>query len=94
MTDKGRCHSRSWQKRREFYRRVSKPESVPPGQLSVAKNRELKIRLYRRQFEKCAYCGVPFASVDEATIDHLIPVSRGGRTTSTTCASRASRVTR
>ncbi|WP_395109215.1 HNH endonuclease [Actinomadura sp. SCN-SB] len=39
------------------------------------KRRRIKRRLAARDGAVCFYCGQPFASLDEATLDHLIPFS-------------------
>lgn len=37
-----------------------------------------KAKLYRKQFGRCAWCGLQFQSSDLLEVDHLIPRSQGG----------------
>jgi 5-methylcytosine-specific restriction endonuclease McrA len=41
-------------------------------------NREVKMRLLR-QSDVCALCGKKFTNMKEITIDHIIPLSKGGQ---------------
>ena len=43
-------------------------------------NKKAKLHLLR-QSNVCALCGKPFAKMDDATVDHIIPLSKGGRDT-------------
>ncbi|MFD3807425.1 HNH endonuclease [Streptomyces sp. NPDC058619] len=43
--------------------------------LNSARRRQRKEQLARRDGQRCAYCARPFASLREATLDHVVPVS-------------------
>ncbi|MER5413358.1 HNH endonuclease [Streptomyces virginiae] len=43
--------------------------------LNSARRRQRKEQLARRDGQRCAYCAHPFASLREATLDHVVPVS-------------------
>ncbi|OIJ92126.1 HNH endonuclease [Streptomyces sp. MUSC 14] len=44
-------------------------------QLNSKVRRNRKARLAERDGQQCAYCRIPFASVREATLDHVVPIS-------------------
>ena len=41
----------------------------------AADRRKLKVRLVARDGMACFYCGTPFGSLVDATLDHLVPYS-------------------
>lgn len=41
-------------------------------------NRQTKMHLLRKS-DRCGICGQTFASLKDTTIDHIIPLSKGGR---------------
>ncbi|GAA2997632.1 HNH endonuclease [Streptomyces fulvorobeus] len=43
--------------------------------LNSARRRQRKEQLARRDGQRCAYCALPFVSLREATLDHVVPVS-------------------
>lgn len=43
--------------------------------LNSTRRRARKHQLALRDGQRCAYCAVPFASLREATLDHVVPVS-------------------
>ncbi|WP_371790761.1 HNH endonuclease [Streptomyces sp. NBC_01471] len=43
--------------------------------LSASRRRTRKYQLARRDGQRCTYCRRPFASLREATLDHVVPVS-------------------
>ncbi len=52
-------------------------------------NRDLKLKIWKRDGLKCRYCGIqllmppsgsPIHDLRYATVDHVVPISRGGRT--------------
>lgn len=47
----------------------------------AAEHRFLKDRLIRRDGAVCAICGEPIATMHDITLDHVMPISRGGETT-------------
>jgi 5-methylcytosine-specific restriction endonuclease McrA len=83
MSDQGIHRAARWKKRRNQFKvgaRIDDQHVVEadgPGPMT-AKRRRTKRALFHNQQGRCAYCGVIFASIHEATIDHLIPTSRGG----------------
>lgn len=54
-----------------------KPARSPTRHTGNASYRRLRAQVLDRDHHTCAYCGRP-----AATVDHLIPVSRGGPNTS------------
>ena len=68
----------------EFIRSVNKNYPAPciiRVTNGVEKNRKLRFsreNVYRRDDYTCQYCGTQF-SVEDLTLDHVIPASRGGR---------------
>ncbi|MFC8415687.1 HNH endonuclease [Streptomyces coelicoflavus] len=46
-----------------------------PSRLSGHRGRRLRAIIGRRDGVRCFHCGVPFASTDEATLDHFVPRS-------------------
>ena len=40
----------------------------------------LGVAVWLKSGERCHYCGCRFSFVDDAEIDHVVPVSRGGTT--------------
>lgn len=47
--------------------------------------RKIKLELAAKYGLTCAICGKPIASVEDATVDHIIPLFRGGKTTIENC---------
>lgn len=64
---------------------------VSDEQISVEKRKARELRRsawWKRKLEKgiCYYCGGRFPG-EELTMDHLVPLIRGGRTTKSNCVS-------
>jgi len=66
---------------------VRKPEVIVLGKFAGYPNAGISFSrrgIYERDNYQCQYCGV-FVSRKTATIDHVLPVSKGGQTTWTNC---------
>lgn len=75
--DCNKTNLREYQKRnRKVYWLIRKNNKHIYGDLSVDFLRDL----FKSQ-GKCAYCFVPFTNEAEATLDHIIAIARGGKTT-------------
>lgn len=48
----------------------------PPKMGTSGENQ--RIKLNQKQGGLCAYCDLPFTEMDPATLDHIVPKSRGG----------------
>lgn len=53
------------------------------GRLAAAKGQDWRRKRFKKQAGNCAYCGVPMVIEPQgsrplATLDHVIPISRGG----------------
>ena len=59
---------------------ASVPPYVPPKNENGQTTRK-KQKLYQKQGGLCAFCDMPFSYNDPATLDHIIPRSRGGSNT-------------
>ncbi|MGW8746521.1 HNH endonuclease [Streptomyces sp. NPDC055794] len=44
-----------------------------PSRLNGRRGRTIRAIIGRRDGVRCFHCAVPFASTDEATLDHLLP---------------------
>lgn len=78
----GLSRANRWvQKRLEYKFRASHPRRDEKSEREPhtrAFTPDDKSRLWDKQNGRCAYCNAPFANYADATIDHLIPLSRGG----------------
>ena len=45
----------------------------------TSKNNTIKLRLLWENGKRCAICGKMIESVDDLTVDHIIPISKGGK---------------
>jgi hypothetical protein len=53
-----------------------KPPEFRPGEVERKNYRKVKVRMFKRQ-KKCHWCSEKL-TLDTATVDHVIPLSRGG----------------
>lgn len=66
-------------------RRTAKEWMTVEGKREVAKRQFIKRQLINSKGNICALCGKPIEDMKECTIDHIIPVSKGGLTTVENC---------
>lgn len=43
------------------------------------KNNTIKLQLLWEKGKRCAICGKKIKSFDELTVDHIVPISKGGK---------------
>ena len=51
----------------------------------TSKNNAIKLRLLWENGKRCAICGKMIESVDDLTVDHIVPISKGGKRTIENC---------
>ncbi|MBR2741226.1 HNH endonuclease [Candidatus Saccharibacteria bacterium] len=51
----------------------------------ASKNNTIKLRLLWENGKRCAICGKMIESVDDLTVDHIIPISKGGKREISNC---------
>ena len=44
-----------------------------------SKNNSIKLQLLWKNGRRCAICGRKIRSLDELTVDHIVPLSKGGK---------------
>ena len=51
----------------------------------ASKNNTIKLRLLWENGKRCAICGKMIESVDDLTVDHIVPISKGGKREISNC---------
>lgn len=44
-----------------------------------SKNNSIKIKLLWKYGKRCAICGKKICSLDDLTVDHIVPLAKGGK---------------
>jgi 5-methylcytosine-specific restriction endonuclease McrA len=66
-------------------RRTAKEWMTAEGKREVAQRQFIRRQLINSKGNLCALCGKPIENMKDCTIDHIIPVSKGGLTTVENC---------
>lgn len=66
-------------------RRTAKEWMTAEGKQEAAQRQFIKRQLINSKGNLCALCGKPIENMKDCTIDHIIPVSKGGLTTVENC---------
>lgn len=68
-------------------RRHSGMATVPSRQAAneIRLRKFIRGQLIQEKGAVCAICGTPFSNMKEITIDHIVPLSKGGATTKDNC---------
>ena len=45
----------------------------------ASKNNTIKLRLLWENGKRCAICGKMIENIDDLTVDHIVPISKGGK---------------
>ena len=66
--------------------KVSYLEMAKLASIQETKTRQfIKRQLIARDGAVCAICGKPITNMKDCTIDHIVPISKGGQTTVDNC---------
>lgn len=73
--------------KRPVRRRPSGMTTIPSRQEAkeLALRKFIKRQLIQENGAVCSICGKPFSNMKEITIDHIVPLSKGGATTKDNC---------
>lgn len=73
-------------RRRLAKRRRTRTEwATQDGKKETAQRQFIKRQLINSKGAVCALCGKPITNMKECTIDHIVPISKGGLTTIENC---------
>ncbi len=51
----------------------------------MSSNNSIKLRLLWENGKRCAICGKKIESIEDLTVDHIVPISKGGSRTISNC---------
>lgn len=66
-------------------RRTKREWLTHDGKKETAERQFIKRQLINSKGNICAICGKPITNMKDCTIDHIIPISKGGLTTIENC---------